>query len=89
MRIAGSAGYDLMVWRGIDIHMAAEASTWADWAYLVAEIARQLQDAGLVLHKVSYLNDYVAPQPLGAGLHWGLEFQDFAAQSWTCGTSKP
>jgi len=84
VKITGSAGYDLMVWRDIDIHMPVEASAWADWAYLVSEIARQLQEVGLVLHKASYLNDYVDPHPLGAGLYWGLEFDDFAGQRWQC-----
>ena len=57
VKITGSAGYDLMVWRDIDIHMPVEASKWADWAYLVSEIARQFQDRGLVLHRATYWND--------------------------------
>lgn len=84
VRITGSAGYDLMVWRDIDMHMPVDAATWPDWAYLLAELARQLQDAGLVLHKASFLNDYVEPHPLGAGLYWGLEFHDFAGERWKC-----
>lgn len=84
VRITGSAGYDLMVWRDIDIHMPVEASAWADWAYLVSEVARQFQDTGLMLHRASYLNDYVDPHPLGAGLYWGLEFPDHAGNRWTC-----
>ena len=42
VRIAGSAGYDLMVRRDIDIHVPVELSAWAEWAYLLAEIARPL-----------------------------------------------
>lgn len=84
VKITGSAGYDLMVWRDIDIHMPVEAGQWADWAYLASEIARQLQDVGLVLHKASYINDYVDPHPLGAGLYWGIEFRDFAGNPWKC-----
>lgn len=82
--ITGSAGYDLMVWRDIDMHVPVEASAWAEWAYLLSEIARQLQDAGLQLHKASYLNDYVEPHPLGAGLYWGIEFRDFEGEPWKC-----
>jgi hypothetical protein len=82
--VTGSAGYDLMVWRDIDIHMPVEASKWAEWAYLVSEIARQFQDVGLVLHKASYLNCYVDPDPLGPGLYWGIEFRDFAGNPWKC-----
>jgi hypothetical protein len=84
VKITGSAGYDLMVWRDIDIHMPVEASKWAEWAYLVSEIARQFQDVGLVLHRATYWNDYVDPDPLGAGLYWGIEFRDFAGNPWKC-----
>lgn len=84
VRITGSAGYDLMVGRDIDMHMPVEGTQWADWTYLVAEIARQLQDVGLVLHRASFFNNYVEPHPLGAGLHWGLVFEDFSGQAWTC-----
>lgn len=84
VKITGSAGYDLMVWRDIDIHMPVEASKWADWAYLVSEIARQFQDKGLVLHRANYINDYVDPHPLGAGLYWGIEFRDFDGHPWKC-----
>lgn len=84
VKITGSAGYDLMVWRDIDIHMPVEASKWADWAYLVSEIARQFQDRGLVLHRATYWNDYVDPHPLGAGLYWGIEFRDFDGHPWKC-----
>jgi hypothetical protein len=84
VKITGSAGYDLMVWRDIDIHMPVEASKWAEWAYLSSEIARQFQDVGLVLHKANFINDYVDPHPLGAGLYWGIEFRDFAGNPWKC-----
>ena len=84
VKITGSAGYDLMVWRDIDIHMPVEAGKWAEWAYLASEIARQLQDVGLVLHKAHYINDYVDPHPLGAGLYWGIEFRDFSGNPWKC-----
>jgi len=84
VKITGSAGYDLMVWRDIDIHMPVEAGRWADWAYLCSEIARQFQDVGLELHKASYINDYVDPHPLGAGLYWGIEFRDFDGNAWKC-----
>lgn len=64
--MTGSAGYDLMVWRDIDIHMPCEADRWAEWAGLAADIAIQFSAAGLQLHKASFLNDYVEPHPLGA-----------------------
>ena len=82
--VTGSAGYDLMVWRDIDIHMPCEAERWAEWAGLAADIAIQFDRAGLQLHKASFLNDYVDPHPLGAGLYWGIEFKDFAGNEWKC-----
>lgn len=82
--VTGSAGYDLMVWRDIDIHMPCEAERWAEWAGLAADIAIQFDRAGLQLHKASFLNDYVEPHPLGAGLYWGIEFKDFAGNDWKC-----
>jgi hypothetical protein len=82
--VTGSAGYDLMVWRDIDIHMPVEAERWAEWATFGGEIARQLEAAGLELHKATFLNDYVDPDPLGAGLYWGIEFRDFSDNPWKC-----
>lgn len=82
--VTGSAGYDLMVWRDIDIHMPAPASDWIGWAALGADIARRLDAAGLQLHRASFLNDYVDPHPLGAGLYWGIEFRDAADNPWKC-----
>ena len=84
VKVTGSAGYDLMVWRDIDIHMPVEASKWMEWSVLVSDIARQFRDVGLVLHKATYWNDYVDPDELGAGLYWGIEFRDFANAPWKC-----
>ena len=82
--VTGSAGYDLMVWRDIDIHMPVEAERWAEWATFGGELARHLEGIGLELHKASFINDYVDPHPLGAGLYWGVEFRDFAGNPWKC-----
>ncbi len=82
--VTGSAGYDLMVWRDLDIHMPCEGDRWSEWARLGAEIGELLASRGLMLHKAQYLNDYVEPHPLGAGLYWGLEFKDFADNPWKC-----
>ena len=37
--VTGSAGYDLMTWRDIDIHMPCDADRWTEWAGLGGEIA--------------------------------------------------
>lgn len=82
--VTGSAGYDLMTWRDIDIHMPCEPERWVEWAGLGGEIAHLLSERGLTLHKASFLNDYVEPHPLGAGLYWGIELRDFADNPWKC-----
>jgi hypothetical protein len=82
--VTGSAGYGLMVWRDIDIHMPCDADRWQDWAALGGEIANTLAEHGLTLHKANFLNDYVDPHPLGAGLYWGIELHDFADNPWKC-----
>jgi hypothetical protein len=82
--VTGSAGYDLMVWRDIDIHMPVEPDRWAEWAIFGGDIARQLEAVDLALHKATFINDYVDPHPLGAGLYWGIEFRDSAGNPWKC-----
>ena len=78
----GSAGYDLMVWRDIDIHLAMEGDRWPEWMAFGGELAAHFDSIGLGLHKATYINDYIDPHPLGAGLYWGLEFKDFAGNPW-------
>ena len=80
--VTGSAGYDLMVWRDIDIHLAFEGDRWLDWMAFGGELAAHFDSIGLGLHKATYVNDYVDPHPLGAGLYWGIEFRDFAGERW-------
>lgn len=80
--VTGSAGYDLMAWRDIDIHMPVEGERWAEWAAFGGELAMHLEGIGLALHKASFLNDYVEPHPLGAGLYWGVEFRDQMKHAW-------
>ncbi len=82
--VTGSAGYDLMVERDIDLHLPVEADAWTEWAGLAGDIAGRLQAAGLALHRASFLNDYVEPHPLGAGLYWGIAFRDGAGHAWKC-----
>ena len=80
--VTGSAGYDLMVWRDIDIHLAFEGDRWLDWMSFGGELAAHFDSIGLGLHKATYVNDYIDPHPLGAGLYWGIEFRDFSGERW-------
>jgi aminoglycoside 6'-N-acetyltransferase I len=82
--VTGSAGYDLMVWPDIDIHMPVEESRNGEYAMLGGEISARLATAGIRLHRAQFLDDYVDPDPLGAGLYWGLEFRDRGGTPWKC-----
>jgi hypothetical protein len=82
--VTGSAGYDLMACRELDIHMPCDGERWAEWAGLAADIAIQLGQVGLHLHSASFLNGHVEPHPLGAGLNWSIAFRDFAGNPWRC-----
>ena len=81
--VTGSASYDLMVWRDIDIHAAVEAERWARVDGVRRRAGRTARTSGgLGLHKATFLNDYVDPDPLGAGLYWGLAIRDLAGNPW-------
>jgi hypothetical protein len=80
--VTGSAGYDLMVWRDIDIHMAVEAERYEDWMAFGGKLVRLFNRAGMPLHEATFLNDWVDPHPLGAGLYWGLKFKDTDGNPW-------
>ena len=80
--LTGSAHYRLMVWRDIDIHMPVSPERRLDYATLLPEIGRRLEAAGMRLHKAQFLDDYVDPHPLGAGLYWGIEFRDARGRPW-------
>ncbi|HQZ11399.1 MAG TPA: hypothetical protein PK286_00815 [Devosia sp.] len=82
--VTGSAGYDLMVRRDIDIHMPVEGERWAEWAAFGGELALHFEGIGLKLHKANFLNEYVEPLQKGPGLCWSLAFRDFEGNPWTC-----
>ena len=83
--VTGSAGYDLMVWRDIDIHLAFDGDRWTEWLAFGVELATHFNDIGLGLPRASYLNSYIEPNPMGAGLSWTLGFNDFAGNPWEIG----
>jgi hypothetical protein len=83
--VTGSAGYDLMVWRDIDIHMAVEPERWDDWLQFGLVLARHFDRLGLPLHRASYSNDWIEPGPLGSGLHWDLALHDRERRAWQIG----
>ncbi len=80
--VTGSASYDLMVWRDIDIHMAVAADRYRDWMVFGSTLVKFFDAINMPLHEATYLNDWVDPQPLGAGLYWGLKFKDMKGDPW-------
>jgi hypothetical protein len=82
--ITGSAGYDLMVWRDIDIHLPCSEERVTEWAALASEVAAELGRTGFALHRAEYINDYLDPTPGGAGLYWGFSLRDRAGNPWRC-----
>ncbi len=81
--VTGSAGYDLMVWRDIDIHMSVDADRWREWMAFGGKLAELFEDNGLGLYKASFTNAYVDVHPLGTGLYWEIEFRDAEGNMWT------
>lgn len=82
VEITGSLAYGLMVWRDMDIHMPAAPEARLEWMRFGSELALRMETVGMRLHKGHYLDDYVDPHPLGAGLYWGLEFRDHQNRAW-------
>lgn len=80
--VTGSAGYDLMVWRDIDIHLAIEATRWREWIAFGIELGEQFEAAGLAFPRATYINDYYDPGPLGPGLCWSLDLADRFHNPW-------
>lgn len=84
LTMTGSASYDLMVWRDIDIHLPCSEERVSEWAGFAADIAGELTRNGFALHRAEYSNDYLDPTPGGAGLYWGLSLTDRAGNPWRC-----
>jgi hypothetical protein len=80
--VTGSASYDLMVRRQLDIHLAIEATRLPEWIGFATELSAHLEQVGLALPRATFANGYVEPGPLGHGLYWGLFIKDFAGQPW-------
>jgi hypothetical protein len=80
--VTGSLRYGLMTWRDIDIHVPVEPQRRAVWAGLLGDVVAALERGGARLHQAQYLDDYVDPHPLGAGLYWGLQVRTQADARW-------
>lgn len=80
--LTGSCAYDLMAWRDIDIHLPVSHDRRDDWARLLPDFLAAFDHAGVRLHRADFLDDYVDPHPLGAGLYWGLQLVTRQGARW-------
>jgi hypothetical protein len=80
--VTGSASYDLMVWRDIDIHMGVGADRYRDWMVFGGTLVKFFDAIGMPLIAASYGNGWIEAGPLGAGLEWTLRFRDGRGDLW-------
>lgn len=80
--VTGSASYDLMVRRDIDIHMAVDAGRYRDWMSFGATLVKFFDAIGMPLLRAQYVNAWAGSHPLGGGLQWELGFNDEAGAAW-------
>jgi len=80
--VAGSAGYDLMVRRQIDIWMPFEAERASEFVGFGHELVTLFAEAGPGLPQASFFNAYLRPHALGSGFNWRLDFADAGGHYW-------
>jgi hypothetical protein len=80
--VAGSAGYDLMVWRQIDLWVPFETERASEFVGFGHELVTMFAEAKLKLPRASFFNAYLSPHPIGAGFNWHLDFTDTGARPW-------
>lgn len=80
--VSGSAGYDLMIRRQIDVWVPFEPERASEFVGFGHEIVTLFADAGLSFPRASYLNAYLEPQPIGVGFCWQLQFADAEGHAW-------
>lgn len=81
--VAGSAGYDLMVRRQVDIWVPFEAERASEFAGFIHELVSLFADAGLGLPRAAFRNAYLEPHPIGSGFRWRLDFADAGGHAWS------
>lgn len=80
--VTGSASYDLMVWRSIDIHMALGGERYRDWMNFGGTLLHFFDAMEMPLREATFVNDWVDPNTRGSGLFWGMKFRDNDGNPW-------
>lgn len=81
-RITGSAIYDLMVWRDLDLQVAVEGERWAEWMAFGTTLAQAFHEAGMPVYAANYMNDWIDQGQGGQGLYWGFGLRDLNGNPW-------
>lgn len=81
--VTGSASYDLMVWRDIDIHMSLGGERYRDWMNFGGTLLHFFDAMEMPLREAAFTNNWIDPHPLGPGLNWRLQFSDNDGNPWT------
>jgi hypothetical protein len=80
--VTGSASYDLMVRRQIDIQLAVEADRWRDWLAFGTPMVKLFTDLGMPPLEAAYTNRWALPEPQDPGLGWRLRLNAKDGQTW-------
>lgn len=81
--ITGSASYDLMVWRNINIHMSLFGDRYRDWMNFGGTLLHFFDAMEMPLREATFANAWVESNPEDPGLYWGLKFKDNNGNPWT------
>jgi hypothetical protein len=80
--VSGSAGYDLMIRRQIDIWMPFEADRASEFVGFGHELVTLFGELGPGLPEARFFNAYLRPHELGSGFNWRLDFTDAGGHAW-------
>lgn len=80
--VTGSASYDLMVWRDIDIHMSLTGDRYRDWMKFGGTLLHFFDAMEMPLQEATFINDWARNNPSDPGLCWGLGFIDLNGNPW-------
>ena len=80
--VTGSASYDLMAWRDIDLHMSLGGERYRDWMNFGGTLLHFFDAMEMPLQQASFTNNWVEPDHSGPGLNWSLGFRDNFGNPW-------
>jgi len=84
--VVGSVALDMMTWPDIDIHLPLAYADRRRLPDLMPTLYARFDSAGFAVHRMNFLDDYVDPHPLGAGLYCGIWLVERSTERrpWKC-----